>query len=567
MTDFSSLALCEPLLRALSGLGFTAATPIQAQAIPPLLEGRDVLGLAQTGTGKTAAFGLPLLHRLTGETPARPKFPHALILTPTRELAVQVDSSLAGFARHLRVRRTVAVGGVDIGRQERALARGVDILTATPGRLMDLMKRGAVNLSCVSTLVLDEADRMLDMGFLPAVKTITAALSHKRQTVLFSATLPDAVAGLAGSMMKEPVRVEVAPQSTVSAQIDDRILFVAQADKRDLLLDLLTTEADGQSRAIIFSRTKHGANRIGLFLEKAGVESDVIHGNKSQGARQRALNAFRDGRVRALVATDIAARGIDVDGITHVINYDLPVEPEAYVHRIGRTGRAGASGIALSFCDHGELAHLKAIEKTIQRRVVVHEDHAFHSDSVARSAEGPAPRGGAAKPKRRSSGDSRPQGSARGGPRDGNAAAASVAAAGGAPFEGDSRPAKAPRRPRRPDAPRGDGARSEGYRPEGHRVDSHHGEGRRSEGQRADIQRADHRRSEGHRNDGARADKAAAGPRSEGPRNGPRNEGPRKARTGGKGAGAAGASGPGTNPGGRQGTRRRPDGEARRRAS
>jgi ATP-dependent RNA helicase RhlE len=403
MTEFTSLGLVEPLTRALAALEYATATPIQAGAIPPQLDGKDVLGLAQTGTGKTASFALPLLQRLHNDPQQRvPGRPRALILTPTRELAVQIGDGLRDYGRFISsIRHGVVVGGVDIQRQERMLKSGLEILVATPGRLQDLMNRRAVDLRAVEVFVLDEADRMLDMGFAPTVTKIARALPHRRQTVMFSATMPKEVTGLVGSLQVDPVRVEVAPVASVATRIDQKVLFVSRNDKRDLLLNLLG-DARVVSRAIVFTRTKHGANKLGQFLEKYGVGVDVIHGNKSQGARQRALNDFRDGKVRALVATDIAARGIDVDGVSHVINFDLPNEPESYVHRIGRTARAGASGIALSLCGEDELDYLRAIERTIQDSIAVDEDHEYHAPALAdfhrgRSANGGRPAGGGAK--------------------------------------------------------------------------------------------------------------------------------------------------------------------------
>ncbi|MCF8479112.1 MAG: DEAD/DEAH box helicase [Rhodospirillum sp.] len=405
MTEFSTLGLVEPLTRALAYLEYTVATPIQAGAIPPQLEGKDVLGLAQTGTGKTASFALPLLQRLYNDPQPRvPGRPRVLILTPTRELAVQVSEGVRDYGRFMSdIRHGVVVGGVDIQRHQRMLKSGLDILVATPGRLQDLMNRRAVDLRAVEVFVLDEADRMLDMGFAPTVNKIAQSLPRKRQTVMFSATLPKEVTGMVSSLQVDPVRVEVARESTVANKVDQKILFVQQGDKRNLLLNLLGDPRD-VTRAIVFTRTKHGANKLGQFLEKFGVGVDVIHGNKSQGARQRALNDFKSGRVRALVATDIAARGIDVDGVSHVINFDLPNEPESYVHRIGRTARAGASGVALSLCAEPELDYLRAIERTIQDTISVHTDHEYHAASLAEAhLARSAGRGGA--PKRAAGGN------------------------------------------------------------------------------------------------------------------------------------------------------------------
>ncbi|HET6158701.1 MAG TPA: DEAD/DEAH box helicase [Dongiaceae bacterium] len=382
MTTFTDLKLSAPLLQALATEGYETPTPIQAQAIPPLLEGRDLLGIAQTGTGKTAAFALPLLQRLTTtDRRAGPRSVRALILTPTRELCVQILDSFRSYGRHLRLNRAAVYGGVSQGPQVHALSRGVDVLVATPGRLLDLMNQGQVRFDSLEAFVLDEADRMLDMGFIVPVKRIMAKLPKERQTLLFSATMPQAVTGLAASLLKEPVRVEVTPVATTAERISQRVHFVEKANKRALLQHLLSDQSI--ARALVFARTKHGANKVAEQLDRAGVRTDAIHGNKSQNARQKALNDFRNGKVRVLVATDIAARGIDVDGITHVINFDLPNEPESYVHRIGRTARAGNDGIAISFCDAEERVFLRDIEKTIRQAVAVDLDHPFHAAHIA----------------------------------------------------------------------------------------------------------------------------------------------------------------------------------------
>ena len=385
MTEFAGLELAQPLLRAISDEGYTAPTPIQAKAIPPLLDGRDLLGVAQTGTGKTAAFALPLLHRLTQNgSKLQPIKPRALILAPTRELASQIGDSLRSYSRHMALRSTVVFGGVSIKPQIKALANGVHVLVATPGRLLDLMNQGKVRLDGVETYILDEADRMLDMGFIRDVKKITAAVPRRRQTALFSATMPKSVQGLADSLLMDAVRVEVTPAASTPEKVKQRVLFVAKDKKRALLGELMV-DTD-KSRVLIFTRTKHSANRVAKHLDQIGVEAAAIHGNKSQGARERALKNFRNGRLRALVATDIAARGIDVNGISHVINFDLPIEPESYVHRIGRTARAGATGMAISFCDPEECAYLAGIEKVIRHAVPVDEDHPFH---LAKIMQGP----------------------------------------------------------------------------------------------------------------------------------------------------------------------------------
>ncbi|WP_082910644.1 DEAD/DEAH box helicase [Magnetospirillum moscoviense] len=393
MTTFAELGLAEPLLFALEAEGYATPTPIQTQAIPQLLAGHDVLGIAQTGTGKTAAFALPILHRLTLEKRrAAPGTVRALILVPTRELAVQVADGFGTYGRNIRYRRAMVFGGVGQGPQVRAMAGGLDVLVATPGRLIDLLDQGHIRLDQVTTLVLDEADRMLDMGFIPAVRKIASKLPVGRQTLLFSATMPKPIADLASFLLRDPVRVEVTPVASTVDRIDQKVMFVTRENKRNLLLDVL--QGNSVNRAIVFTRTKHGANRVAEQLAKSGVTADAIHGNKSQNARQRALEDFRSGKVRALVATDIAARGIDVDGVTHVVNFELPVEPESYVHRIGRTARAGAEGIALSFCDAEEVAYLRQIEKTIRQAVPVEHDHAWHAEPIARLATAAARPGG-----------------------------------------------------------------------------------------------------------------------------------------------------------------------------
>jgi ATP-dependent RNA helicase RhlE len=385
MTDFAGLDLAQPILRAIADEGYTTPTPIQLQSIPPLLEGRDLLGIAQTGTGKTAAFALPLLHRLAQQRGAAKRGkPRALILAPTRELAGQIGDSFKSYGRHLRLRGTVVFGGSNIRPQIRALNQGVDLLVATPGRLLDLMNQGHVQLDHIEAFVLDEADRMLDMGFLPDVKRITAKLPAGRQTLLFSATMPKTIETLAANLLRDPVQVEIAPAASTAERVEQRVLFVAKADKRALLSELLNDETI--SRVLVFTRTKHGADRVARHLQRDGIRADAIHGNKAQNARQRALKSFADGKIRALVATDIAARGIDVDGITHVVNFDLPNEPESYVHRIGRTARAGAAGVAISFCDQAERAYLADIEKTIRRSVPVFAGHPYHAAEIELAA-------------------------------------------------------------------------------------------------------------------------------------------------------------------------------------
>jgi len=375
--SFSELDLVEPIQRALHAENYERPTPIQAQAIPHLLAGRDLLGIAQTGTGKTAAFALPILQRLAANrVPAPHKSMRALVLTPTRELALQIADSFRGYGRHLGLRTAVIFGGVSQGPQVDALRRGTDIVVATPGRLLDLHQQGHVRFDGVSVFVLDEADRMLDMGFIRDIRRIVPLLPKARQSLLFSATMPDEIGRLIGTLLKDPVRVEVTPAATTVERIDQRVMFVDAGQKRALLASLLGDRAI--ARALVFTRTKHGANRVAEGLAKSGIRAEAIHGNKSQSQRQRALGNFRDGHTRVLVATDIAARGIDIDGITHVINFELPNMPESYVHRIGRTARAGADGIAISFCDHSEKGYLRDIEKVTRQKIAIAE-HAFRA--------------------------------------------------------------------------------------------------------------------------------------------------------------------------------------------
>ena len=389
--SFSELELVEPLQRALAAENYQQPTPIQEQSIPHLLAGRDLLGIAQTGTGKTAAFALPILQRLAqNRVPAQRGRMRALILTPTRELAIQIEESFRSYGRHLHLRSAVIFGGVGQKPQTDALARGLDIVVATPGRLLDLMNQGHAKVDQVSVFVLDEADRMLDMGFVHDIKKVIAYLPKERQSLFFSATMPDPIARLADNILKEPVRVSVTPASTTVERIEQRVYFVDASNKRALLAELLKDQSI--SRALIFSRTKHGADRVAEQLERGGVPADAIHGNKSQSARQRALSNFRDGHARVLVATDIAARGIDIDGITHVINYELPNVPESYVHRIGRTARAGATGIAISLCDSSERAFLRDIEKLTRQNLIVVDDHRFRA-TAQNGARPAAPQG------------------------------------------------------------------------------------------------------------------------------------------------------------------------------
>ncbi|RCK54223.1 DEAD/DEAH box helicase [Thalassospira profundimaris] len=377
MTNFEGLNLIEPLLRNVEASGFTTPTEIQAATIPALLEGKDLMGISHTGGGKTAAFCLPLLQRLA-ENPKRPApgQPRALILAPTRELANQIGQCLRDFKKGIRLFSSVVFGGAPMGPQIQELRRGCDILVATPGRLLDHMARNTVRFDDVEVFILDEADRMLDMGFSEDVLTVAELLPYKHQTVMFSATMPEAVRHLTDRLLKDPVKVQTAPQASVTERVTQRGMFVTRQNKTALLLQLLQRE--GSERVLVFTKTKLDADELAFQLQDAGVQSDAIHGDKQQRIRQKILRNFRDGRFPVLVATDVAARGIDVPGISHVVNYDLPTDPENYVHRIGRTGRGGAEGIAISFCEPRDVRHLRNIERTIRQDVDIDEDHEFH---------------------------------------------------------------------------------------------------------------------------------------------------------------------------------------------
>ena len=449
MTTFSDFGLAQPLLKALAAEGYDTPTPIQGKAIPHVMEGRDLLGVAQTGTGKTAAFSLPILHRLAADDrrPA-PRSCRALVLSPTRELASQIQASIRTYGKFTRITSTVIFGGVPVGRQIRACQQGVDIVVATPGRLLDVINQRALSLADVEVFILDEADQMLDMGFFRDIKKIVAMLPRKRQSLFFSATMPKEIAELAGSLLDNPVEVAVTPVASTVERIVQSVIFSEQRHKQSVLHKLL--EDPAISRALVFTRTKHGADRVVRHLESAGFMADAIHGNKSQAQRERALAAFKAGRSRLLIATDIAARGIDVDGVSHVINFELPNVPESYVHRIGRTARAGADGIAISFCDRDERGFLRDIERLTRQRV-----------PIAENPLGPEARTTFAEPERT---DHTQRPSNGRGPHK---------ADGGRPRQGDDRrPTGAPGQQRRPSAPgRGDqrrpfpGAQRTGARP------------------------------------------------------------------------------------------------------
>ncbi|MBI2299576.1 MAG: DEAD/DEAH box helicase [Armatimonadetes bacterium] len=397
MTQFAELGLCEPLLRAISDAGYLEPTPIQSESIPHLLAGNDLLGCAQTGTGKTAAFALPILQRLAAE----PRDPglrgcRALILSPTRELAMQIDECLTAYGYHLGISHAVVYGGVHQNPQVQALAKGVDVLVATPGRLLDLMNQGYCRLWKVEVLVLDEADRMLDMGFIHDVREILAAVPRNRQGMMFSATVPPRIRHLAGEILNDPAEVMVAPSATPVEQVDQRVMFVDRADKRALLCDMVRDLE--LERVLVFTRTKHGASRLASQIVRyGGLSCDSIHGDKLQSSRDAALRSFKEGRIRVLVATDVAARGLDIDDIGYVVNYDLPNDPDSYVHRIGRTARAGAEGVAVTFCDVDEIGSLRDIERQIDTHLPIVTDQPYHSEAgrekALRMREAPPSRG------------------------------------------------------------------------------------------------------------------------------------------------------------------------------
>ncbi|MCB1231381.1 MAG: DEAD/DEAH box helicase [Verrucomicrobiae bacterium] len=410
--------------RALAAEGYETPTPIQENCLPALIDGRDLIGSAQTGTGKTAAFTLPILQRLLsgtgrGHSRSRPRAPRVLILAPTRELAAQIGDSIETYGRFLSFRHTVIFGGISQHRQVKALTQGVDILVATPGRLLDLMKQGHVVLDSVEIFVLDEVDRMLDMGFIHDIKQVVAKMPRDRQTVFLSATMPRKMEELAGTMVRNPVRVAITPEAPAVERIAQRVFFVGKQDKDALLHSMLKNPAVG--RTIVFTQMKHAANKVVAKLERAGIPSAALHGNKSQSARTRALDGFRTGRLRVLVATDVAARGLDVDDITHVINYDLPVEAETYIHRIGRTARAGTEGDAISFCSAEDRGFLREIERLLGKPVPAEMDHEFHCANAFHSTQPASRVPGGGRGKR--GGNGRPAGKSRrpssGNPRGG----------------------------------------------------------------------------------------------------------------------------------------------------
>ncbi|MDP0490839.1 MAG: DEAD/DEAH box helicase [Verrucomicrobiota bacterium JB023] len=415
---FAALPLAEPIQRALAGRGYETPSPIQAQAIPPLIEGRDLLGCAQTGTGKTAAFCLPILHRLQ-ENNRRPKAKSArvLILTPTRELATQVGKSMEAYGEFLNIKTALVFGGVGQGPQVRALRPGVDVLVACPGRLEDLIDQGHVTLSGVEFIVLDEADRMLDMGFVKPVKRIVAQVPKQRQSLFFSATMAPSVRELANSILKDPVSVTIEPEVKTSESVSQRVCFIKREDKRSLLKELLEELPEGEL-AIVFGRTKYGSDKLARWITQQGIKAEAIHGNRSQSQRDKTLDRFRAGKVPVLVATDVAARGVDVKAVTLVINFDLPNEPDAYVHRIGRTGRAEATGHAVSFCSEEEVEYLRDIERLIEMSLPIDTEQAYHEPNYAADLAQMHSRGQQGKKGRRSGGGGNRRGG--GGQRRGN---------------------------------------------------------------------------------------------------------------------------------------------------
>ncbi|MEQ1930229.1 MAG: DEAD/DEAH box helicase [Parvularculaceae bacterium] len=401
MNDFSSFNLAAPIAKAIAASGYSTPTPIQTQAIPLALEGRDILGIAQTGTGKTAAFALPILNHLALKPrPLQRRSARVLVLAPTRELAGQIGESFASYGRNLRGSIVTVFGGAPINRQIRQLDPGVDVLVATPGRLIDLLDRKATSLAAVEILVLDEADQMLDLGFMPALRRIVPMLPKERQTLFFSATMPKSIGDLAAQFLKNPAKVAAAPSATTAERVAQRVMFIRQADKQRALNSILGDKT--VTRALVFTRTKHGADRVVKHLGAAGLDASAIHGNKSQSQRERALDSFKSGRRRILVATDIAARGIDIDEVSHVVNFEIPNVPEQYVHRIGRTARAGASGQAISFVDESERGYLRDIEKLTRVRIemVAAPEGLSATSSPPRRAEAPGGRTAADGPSR-----------------------------------------------------------------------------------------------------------------------------------------------------------------------
>ncbi|WP_404813660.1 DEAD/DEAH box helicase [Cobetia amphilecti] len=480
---FASLGLSAPVLKAIAEMGYSTPSPVQAGAIPAVLEGRDVMAAARTGTGKTAGFALPLVERLSQSAPAGARKIKALIVTPTRELAAQIDENVTAYSRHLKLRNAVVFGGVKINPQISRLSSGVEILTATPGRLLDLHSQKAIDFSDLETLVLDEADRMLDMGFIHDIRRLLKLLPTKRQTLLFSATFSDEIRGMANKLLNDPVAVEASPRNTTAEKVEQHIHTVEKSHKPSLLKHLIIKE--NWHQVLVFTRTKHGANRLATKLEKSGISAAAIHGNKSQNARTKALAGFKNGEVRVLVATDIAARGLDIEQLPQVVNYELPNVPEDYVHRIGRTGRAGASGRAISLVSSDERKELGGIERLLKGKLKRVEVEGFVPEvDVEPEREPRQPRGGQRSGGQRSGG-ARSEGQRSGGQRTGSKPAGEGRGNGGQ---------------------RSGGQRSEGQRTGGKPAGEGRGNGgQRSGGQRSEGQRTGGQRSEGQRSGGARS--------------------------------------------------------------
>ena len=526
MTKFDDFNLSPKIAEAVASEGYETPTPIQAQAIPIGLSGRDLLGIAQTGTGKTAAFALPILNRLAEEPyKLTPKAPRVLVLAPTRELATQIAESFRTYGRKLRLNIETVFGGVKDGPQKRRLAAGVDILVATPGRLLDLIDQRALSLHEVQVLVLDEADQMLDLGFIHALRKIVPMVPKTRQTLFFSATMPKQISELAGKYLTNPAKVEVQPESTTAERVEQRCTFVNAKEKQALLT--LTLERTEFDRVLVFTRTKHGADRVVRNLEGADIRSAAIHGNKSQAQRTRALDAFREGKVRVLVATDIAARGIDISGVSHVINFEIPEVPEQYVHRIGRTARAGADGEAISFVAPDEKSDWKAIEKVTRQRIEVAPLPENFRAEVERVGQIKLPpRGTSGEERRSDGGNRRSRGGANGGGGRGRKPRFSAEREDRGPRGNPARQGRAA------NGGRGDDARGDARSDRGPRGDGQRRDGQRRDAQPRDAQRRDGQRRDGQRRDGPRVERQrAGGPRDGAHRNaGHRDGGPRENR-------------------------------------
>jgi len=518
---FSGLGLDPALLKALDAEGYTSPTPIQAQAIPGVMAGRDLMGIAQTGTGKTAAFALPILHRLAADR--RPPLrcgARALILSPTRELATQIADSFRAYGRHTGLSVTVMFGGMPFRPQVNAMARGVDVLVATPGRLLDHIEQRSVNLSGTEILVLDEADQMLDMGFIAPIRQILSKLSQRRQSLFFSATMPREINALAGEMLRDPLRVAVTPVAKTADRVTQSVIHIEPQKKQALLVDLFADPA--MKRTLVFTRTKRGADKVARHLDAAGIRVAAIHGNKSQRQRELALAEFRNGRIRGLIATDIAARGIDIDALPHVVNYELPNIPESYVHRIGRTARAGAEGIAISLCAGEERDYLRDIERLTRQEIPASDRRGDATLVATRVAGSDRPERGSGRGRTSASGERGKSADARDGKSNGRNRRRPEQKGDGFAARGESRRGEpraaaegASGETRRNDTRPGAGQRHEGRRSEGRPAD-----GQRSDGRRNDARNGEARHSEGRRNDTRQGQKQGQQPRQRSKRSG-----------------------------------------------